>query len=103
VLGAYSTFDLKQIPTLDLLVEIEKVLAHRLPMDALAKATLNYPKVADGMQALRWFKEGKLIEIAEYCCFDVKITKELHEYGKEHGQLFYIDRFGNKKTVKVKW
>jgi len=103
VLGAYSTFDLTQIPTLDLMVAIEKVLAHRLPMDSLAKATLNYPKIADGMQALRWFKEGKLVEIAEYCCFDVKITKELHEYGKEHGQLFYMDRLGNKRAVKVQW
>jgi DEAD/DEAH box helicase domain-containing protein len=103
VLGAYTTFDLWQIPTLDLMVEIEKVLDHRLPLDSLAKATLNYPKLADGIQALRWFKEGKLIEVAEYCCFDVKITKELHEYGCKHGQLFYMDKFGNKRAVKVSW
>jgi DEAD/DEAH box helicase domain-containing protein len=103
VLTGYSPLDLRQVPTLDLMVEVEKALGNRLPMDALAKATLNYPKIADGMQALRWFKEGKLIEIAEYCCYDVKITKELHEYGKAHGELFYIDRLGQKRTVKVKW
>jgi DEAD/DEAH box helicase domain-containing protein len=52
---------------------------------------------------LRWWKEGKLLELAEYCCYDVKITKALHEYGRAHGEVFYLDRFGQKRTVKVKW
>src|SRR5438552_307151 len=45
VLGGYSPFDLRQVPTLDLMVEVANILGNRLPMDALAKATLNYPKV----------------------------------------------------------
>ena len=57
----------------------------------------------EGMQAIRWFKEGKLIEIAEYCCYDVKITRTLHEYGAAHKQLFYRDRFGNRLSVSVPW
>ena len=53
-------------------------------IDAVAKSTLNAPKIAeDGLQALKWWKEGRLMEIAEDCRFDVKITKELHEYGKQ--------------------
>jgi hypothetical protein len=103
VLAAYSPFDLSQVPTLDMLVEVEKVLGFRLAMDSLAKATLNYPKVANGLQALRWFKEGKLAEIAEYCCYDVKITKELHEFGQQNHILHYLDKFGQKRSVKVKW
>ena len=43
------------------------------------------------------------MEIAEYCCFDVKITKELHEYGRTRGEVFYLDPFGQKRSVKVKW
>ena len=103
VLGGYSPLDLTQAPTLDLMADLEVILGHRLSLDAVAKATLNAPKIADGMQALRWWKEGRLLEIAEYCCFDVKITKDVHEYGKSHGELFYIDRLGQKKSVKVKW
>ena len=53
--------------------------------------------------ALHWWKEGKIMEIAEYCCFDVKITKELHEYGRTRGEVFYLDPFGQKRSVKVKW
>ena len=46
-------------------------------------------KTAEGLQAIRWFKDGKLAEIAEYCCYDVKITKLVHEYGQRHKQLHY--------------
>ena len=85
------------------MVDLEKTLGHRVALDAVAKSTLNAPKIADGLQALKWWKEGRLLEIAEYCCFDVKITKQLHEYGKQHGEVSFIDRVGQKRTVKVKW
>jgi hypothetical protein len=103
VLTHYTPLDLNQTPTLDLMVDLEKKLGHRLSLDAVAKATLAAPKVADGMTALKWWKEGKLMEIAEYCCFDVKITKAVHEYGQAKGEVLYVDRFGQKKSVKVKW
>jgi hypothetical protein len=103
VLAGYSPLDLRTVPTLDLMADLEQKLGHRLSLDSLAKTTLNTPKVADGLQALRWWKEGKITEIAEYCCFDVKITKELHEYGKQFGEVSYVDRLGQKRTVKVKW
>ena len=103
VLSAYSPLDLTQVPTLDLMADLETKLGHRISLEAVAKATINAPKTADGLQALKWWKEGKLMEIAEYCCFDVKITKEVHEYGRDHGEVFYNDRLGQRKSAKVKW
>ena len=102
VLGGYSPLDLRTVPTLDLMVDLANKLGHRLSLDSLAKATLQAPKIADGLLALRWWKEGKLLEIAEYCCYDVKITKELHEFGKR-GEVYYLDRLGQKRAVKVTW
>jgi len=102
VLTRYTPLDLNQVPTLDLMVDLEKILGHRLSLEAVAKATINAPKIADGLQALKWWKEGRIMDIAEYCCFDVKITKELHEFGRR-GEVFYIDRLGQKRSVKVKW
>src|SRR5436190_23107533 len=96
VLHGYSALDLRQLPTLDLLVELQKTLQHRLALDAIAAATLGVEKTSEGMQAIRWFKEGRLIEVAEYCCYDVKITRLVHEYGRAHKQLFYQNRFGAK-------
>ncbi|HUK83309.1 MAG TPA: ribonuclease H-like domain-containing protein [Verrucomicrobiae bacterium] len=103
VLAHYSPLDMSQVPTLDLMKDLEDKLQFRLSLDGLAKATLNAPKIADGMAALKWWKEGKLMEIAEYCCYDVKITKALHEHGQRHGEVFYMDKFGQKRSVKVKW
>ena len=103
VLHAYTVFDLRQLPTLDMLVELKKNLAHRLSLDAIAHATMGVAKTAEGLQAIRWFKEGKLTEIAEYCCYDVKITRLIHEYGTAHKQLFYTNKFGARLTVPVSW
>ena len=103
VLHAYTTMDLKQLPTLDMLVELQKSLGHRLSLDSIATATFGVEKTAEGLQAIKWFKEGKLAEIAEYCCYDVKITKLVYEYGQQHRQIHYNNRFGKKMTAPVKW
>ncbi|MHC1769892.1 MAG: ribonuclease H-like domain-containing protein [Verrucomicrobiia bacterium] len=103
VLHGYTVVDLKQVPTLDMLVELQKKLPHRLSLDSIAVMTLGVEKTAEGMQAITWYREGRLLEIAEYCCYDVKITRMVHEYGAIHKQLFYRNRFGNKLAVPVLW
>jgi hypothetical protein len=103
VLHGYTALDLRQLPTLDMLVELQESLQHRLSLDAIAMGTFGVQKTAEGMQAIQWFKEGRLLDIAEYCCYDVKITRLVHEYGVQHRQLPYLNRFGNKLTVPVSW
>ena len=103
VLHGYTILDLRQLPTLDMMVSMADALQHRLSLDSIASATFGVEKTAEGMQAIRWFKEGKLAEIAEYCCYDVKLTKMVHEHGLRHRLLHYSNRFGKKQTVPVKW
>jgi len=103
VLHGYTVFDLTQLPTLDLMIDLQKTLGHRLSLDSIATATLGVEKTAEGLQAIHWFKEGKMLEIAEYCCYDVKITRLVHEYGVAHHQLSYQNRFGKKLSVAVNW
>ena len=68
---------------------MQNKLHHRLSLDSIATATFGVEKTAEGLQAIRWFKDGRLAEIAEYCCYDVKITKLVHEYGQQRRQLHY--------------
>lgn len=104
VLMGYSPLDLAySVPTLDLLVEVEKKLGHRLGLDAIASATLQVGKTSDGLEAIRWWREKKMVEIAEYCCFDVKCTRLVHEYGATNKQLFYNDRFQQRRSVAIDW
>ncbi|MCS7337446.1 MAG: ribonuclease H-like domain-containing protein [Verrucomicrobiae bacterium] len=103
VLHAYTALDLRQLPTLDILVDLQAKVQHRVSLDAIAQATFGLEKTSDGMQALRWFKEGKLLEIAEYCCYDVKLTRLVHEFGARYGHIFYTDKLGRKIPVPVNW
>ncbi len=103
VLHGYTPLDLRQLPTLDMLVDLQNKLQHRLSLDSIATATFGVEKTAEGMQAIQWFKEGRLLDIAEYCCYDVKITRLVHEFGVQHRQLHYMNRFGKKLSVPMSW
>lgn len=104
VLMGYTILDLKsQLPTLDLMVDLEQRLGHRLKLEAIAQATLGTGKTAEGLEAIKWWREGRVLEIAEYCCFDVKVTKLVHEYGCQNRKLRYNDRFGQLREVDVDW
>jgi len=103
VLHGYTVLDLRQAPTLDMLIELQKAINHRLSLDSIATTTLGVEKTAEGLQAIEWFRQGKLLDIAEYCCYDVKITKLVHEYGNTNKTLFYKNRFGTKLSVPVSW
>ena len=111
-------FDPADLPhSLDLLIELEKILGHRLKLDAVASATLGCGKTGDGLDAIRWWQQAmaaeqqakwvergeKIAEIAEYCAYDVKVTKCVHEYGVTHGHVKYLDRNGREQKVEVKW
>ena len=103
VLHGYTAFELRQLPTLDMLVVLQDTLQHRLSLDSIATATLGVEKTAEGLQAIAWYREGKMLEIAEYCCYDVKLTRLVHEYGAQNKRLYYNNRFGKKLMVPVSW
>jgi DEAD/DEAH box helicase domain-containing protein len=104
VLMGYTILDLiNQLPTADLMADVEKRLGHRLGLDSIANATLGVQKTAAGLDAIRWWREGRVMEIAEYCCFDVKVTKMVHEHGCRHKELYFHDRFAQKQRVEIDW
>jgi len=82
---------------------LQKKLEHSLSLEAIATSTFVVQKTSEGLQAIQWFKQGKLLEIAEYCCYDVKLTRLVHQYGAENRRLYYQNRLGQKLTVNVSW
>lgn len=104
VLQPYTLFTLiEHTVNLDLLVDLESRLGHRLKLEAVAKPTLGAGKTTDGLQAILWWREGKLREIAEYCAYDVKVTRRVHEFGVRNGFVKYLDISGREQQVKVSW
>lgn len=103
VLSGYTDIDFGSLPTLDLLEAIQVRLGFRLSLDHLAKETLGTPKSADGLQALRWWREGKIREIVDYCKKDVEITRDLYLYGRNHRYLVFRNKAGQTVRVPVSW
>ncbi|MDP7556828.1 MAG: ribonuclease H-like domain-containing protein [Nitrospinaceae bacterium] len=104
VLQPYARdFDLQEITTFDMLVDVKRLLNHRLSLDHLAQNTLNAQKSADGLVSLQWYKEGKIDKIVEYCKQDVEITRDLFLYGESNDHVIYKTRSGTVKELKVDW
>ena len=100
----FKDFDLKQLKLLDVMEELTKILGHRIGLDAVAQATLGTKKSGHGLDAIRYWNTGDLESLKKYCLDDVRITKEVYEYGAKHGELFFMDKFGTGKIkVAVNW
>lgn len=91
LLNKYYPGDLTTIKTIDLLEEIKNSLGRRLKLDSVAEATVNAHKSAHGLQAVRWWREGKIDEIKKYCEQDVKVTKKVFDYALKNGHVKFKD------------
>lgn len=91
LLNKYYPGDLTQIKSIDILEDIKKSLGRRLRLDSVAQATIGAKKSADGLQAVRWWREGNIKDIKKYCEQDVKVTKQIFEYAREHGHVKFKD------------
>jgi DEAD/DEAH box helicase domain-containing protein len=100
LLNRYYPGDLSHIRSLDLLSEVQKVLGRRIRLQSLAEATLGKGKKGDGMKAGEWWREGKKNKVAEYCIEDVRLTRELYDYAREHGVLKFKD-LQNIRDIKL--
>ena len=101
VLSAYSDYDFHRLPTLDLLELVYEKLGFRLSLDHLATHTLGVNKTGSGLDALRWWQQGRVDKIVEYCRMDVKITRDLYRFSKEKGYLVYQNRDGNRLRIPI--
>ena len=111
VLEGYTVLDLvSRTVNLDLMADLKETMGRRVGLGHVAAATLGAGKTAVGVDALKWWREHKttgssepLMRIAEYCAYDVKVTKCVHEYGQKHGHIKFDDGSGREQEVSVDW
>ncbi|EGJ49639.1 DEAD/DEAH box helicase [Desulfocurvibacter africanus] len=103
VLSGCVEYDFLRLKTLDMLEHVKRRLGYRLALDHLASATLGAGKSADGLQALAWWKEGRVDLIAEYCRADVRITRDLYLFGRDKGHLLFKNKAGSLVRLPVDW
>lgn len=100
ILNKYYAGDLGKIRSIDLLSEIKNVLGRRLKLDSVAEATLGRKKTGNGLDAIKWWKNGEYEKVKRYCVEDVRITKDIYEYALKNRRLHYFD-FGEKRDIPL--
>ncbi len=111
VLQGHTILDLaSQTVNLDMMLDIEQRVGRRLKLEYVAAGSLGTGKSAAGIDALKWWQEYKktgeiepMMKIVEYCAYDVKVTKCVHEYGVQHGHIKFDDGSGRVEEVEVDW
>ncbi len=79
----------RDLPTLDLMVEVQKGVKQRVSLNALAKTTLGMSKLGSGLDALEYYRAGDWTRLERYCLEDVKLTRDLYEYARTNGHLLF--------------
>ncbi len=105
ILNKYYNGDLLKIKTLDILTEIKNAWGRRISLNRVAAGTLGTKKSGHGLDAVTWWKQGKIEKIRKYCEDDVRITKEVYEYALKNGEL-KLDLGSTPVSVKLdisKW
>jgi len=75
------------VATFDLLLDLEARLGHRVSLESCCRATLGTRKAGDGLLAIEWFRQGRFAELEHYCREDVRLTRDLFDHGRAHGQI----------------
>lgn len=102
VISPYYVGQITRFSTIDLLKIIEKALGFRLSLDDLVRETLGTTKTGHGLLAIEYFRSGEMDKLKEYCLSDVRLTKNLYEYGKAHQKVFYKNASG-RQEISVTW
>ena len=103
VLAPYTRRLLARLPTFDMLRGLRERLGFRVSLDNLARATLERPKSADGLQSLAWVRQGRLDLVEEYCRRDVELTRDLFRHALASGTLCFERRGVRFRTPLLHW
>lgn len=102
VLQPYLSTELSRLPVVDIMDDVVKGLGFRVSLESLARANLGEGKSGKGLEAIQWYRMGEWDKLIRYCLDDVRLTRDLYEYGKMHGKLQVASR-GGFLSIPVSW
>lgn len=98
---SYYTGDISKIPTLDIMARIKDSIGHRIGLDAVAKETLGVGKTGNGLDAIAYYKKQQWEELQKYCLQDVKVTRDILDYGYSKGEIKFRNKWNRLITTPV--
>jgi DEAD/DEAH box helicase domain-containing protein len=103
VLAKHIGQEANDLPMLDLMVAAFKTIGFRPKLNNLANATLGRGKLGTGSDAGIYYAEGRLDDLKKYCMEDVRLTRDLYDYGLKNGKIKYFDRNGFLRETSIDW
>ena len=94
---------LTDFESVDIMREILMTTGSRHKLDNVAKGCDIEQKSASGLDAVKWWNEGKHEKVKEYCIQDVKVTRLLHEHCALYKSCkIWVPQYGRKIVVELK-
>lgn len=94
--------EIKNLDIFDIMYDLEALTRQRfLKLEAVARGTLGTGKSADGLQAVEWWKTGQIQKIIDYCTQDVKVTRDVFQFGRQNGFVKIQRSESGDKVVQV--
>lgn len=103
-LAPYVTFPLHKLPHFDIMARVKEVFGRRIPLDAIAKETLDREKTDSGLNAVYYWQKGdkeSLEKLQKYCEADVLITRDIYDFTLKNGHLLFKDKWNTLRKVEL--
>ena len=96
--------EISKVDVFDLMYDLEALTRQRfLKLEAVARGTLGTGKSADGLMAVEWWKTGQIQKIIDYCMQDVKVTRDVFQFGRQNNFVRIQRSEANTTQVAVMW
>lgn len=100
LLNKYYPGDLLRIKSLDLMNEIYNSLGRRLRLDVVAEGTVGTKKIGSGGLSTKWWRDGEVEKVREYCLKDVELTKKIFDYALTNSKVKYKE-LGKTREIRI--
>ncbi len=103
-LAPYAPADFKTLPHFDIMAHVRQSLGRNLSLATLAQYSLGRDKIDSGLNAVTYYRQGdpeSLAKLKMYCEDDVRITRDLYDYGLKNKYLKYMDQWNTVKELPI--
>jgi len=100
-LAPHYSGSVAKLPSLDLMARIKNSVGHRIGLQAVAQATLGIGKSGNGLDAIKYYKEGNRQALEKYCLQDVVVTRDVYDYGLKKGLIKFKNKWNRLVECQV--
>jgi len=103
-LRPYLNFPFAKLPHFDIMYKVKDIFGRRIPMDAIAKESLDREKTDVGLNAVFYWQKGdneSLEKLQKYCEADVLITRDIYDFVLKNKHVLFKDKWNTLRKVEL--